>query len=417
MYAKAIATVSCTDKALRYQNQHGCGSLVTDEEHRSRFALMLVNCHLASTGLATYPCADKTPIARCLKAMSKDDKAFNAYTAFMLQVHGLCLAAQSDDAAAYAEYLVGVLLDAASQTRSELVAYHNSLRAAIGEQAESLHAITAGVGRLGEAYATLESASARAGQSLAVLTSGQEQLIGAVDTLDGKHTQLLVRADESRAALDGLSNTLDSHAEATHQLFSKNIEALEGLGASAARLEESHVRLIAKSGDMLNLFGEVADRLGVYGKVVRSVLGVLHTFQDIAWTIGALVGSLVVCAFLDNERGALKVRLLTCLAVTVLVQRFATHVWDAIPREDGEVVLGPFTWQPLSGRDEGGVVQVRWEHLNPAQRQPPDASQPDANRTPNTQHSRCSHRIGQTKRRGTPMPCSVAAAGILWRRW
>lgn len=72
--------------------QAHCASLT--DEGRTRIALALTNCHLASVGLPIVPCSNTTPLRQCTGLIRNE--AFSAYTSYMTQVDVACFLLKRD---------------------------------------------------------------------------------------------------------------------------------------------------------------------------------------------------------------------------------------------------------------------------------------------------------------------------------
>lgn len=123
---------NCYTKALE-DLEKDCKSI--NQEQKSRFALYLANCQLATQGQDTYPCGLREPLRTCLSRLP--DRETMLYIEFLTHADTMCLFLQNRDFEKYTENMLNTLAQGAGYAKDQL--------SHIGIHAEKLAVDTAAI--------------------------------------------------------------------------------------------------------------------------------------------------------------------------------------------------------------------------------------------------------------------------------
>jgi hypothetical protein len=122
-FLDTLLGTNCYSKAL-IELRRDCRSL--EQEEKSRLAVKLTNCQLATQGQETYPCSSAESLRACVERLP--DKVNYLYIEFLTHIDSMCLFIQNRNFEKYAETMLNRLSRSADFARQELEIMAQSTR-------------------------------------------------------------------------------------------------------------------------------------------------------------------------------------------------------------------------------------------------------------------------------------------------
>jgi hypothetical protein len=354
---------SCYSRAVA-DLRAGCAAM--DPPAKTRLALRLANCQLATQGQATFPCAEAEPLKRCVERLP--DREHGLYVEFLTHADEMCLFVQNQEFERYAEALLNQLAAGAGYAREQL-AEVGARTAALTDAAAGIAASAAeALGRLGEQREltlglgdALRAHRADAAAHHAALAASQRE---ALD-LGGR---TLAQAAALDAAQRAAAARLDAHGAAVGSVFGAVREqaaaAAAAQGAAAAAQRELAAQL-AQLADGSRGLRAAVDVVAEYQRrsdaaLVR-VLGASYGAADAAFYAAGAAAAWAAGAAAPTAAARLPLLALLAsglAAERALLGRLAPRL-ELDPATGGAVLpLAPPAW--LAWAAAPRAVDVKW---------------------------------------------------------
>ncbi|KAL4431061.1 hypothetical protein ABPG75_006317 [Micractinium tetrahymenae] len=325
-----------------------------EQEAKTRLALRLTNCQLATQGGPTYPCSPRQSLQECTQALP--DRGYALFVEFLTHADSMCLFIQNQNFERYTENMLNRLAEGAGYAQDQLAAAAKSSAALTKQTAELGRKAEATLGLLRE-HGELEQEAlkvqkvARA-EALAYFTSLdakqqqglelQDQALQKQEALEAGQAIVLRQLAEAQGHVAGLFDLVEGRAAQLAAAAQQQAEAQRALAGELGALADSSAG-IRSAVDVVISYQQRSD------SVLMRLLGKSYSFEDaLCYALGALAA---LSTGLSPSIAKAKVPLLALLGGSLLAERLLVdwlHAWLAVGH-DGEVVLSlpAWAWLPL----------------------------------------------------------------------
>jgi hypothetical protein len=315
-----------------------------EPEQKSRLALRLANCQLATQGGGTWPCAADEPLRVCVNRLPDRDNAL--YIEFLTHADTMCLFIQNQEFEKYTEQMLNRLSEGAGFAREQLAAVSARAEALTADAAtlvantqdaltrlreqRELQLATADQLRAHRAEAAAQHAALAAAQASA-LDLGRQQLDRSRE-LEAAQAAVADRVAAGQAQVEGVFGAIGERAEA--------VLAAQGAAAAAQQALGSQLRALADgSKGLRSTVDAVAEYQRRSDAALIKLLGRSYTLEDAAFYAAGGLAALAAGASRATQGARLPVlALLGCCLVgeRALLERM--HPWLDVDAA-GDVVL------------------------------------------------------------------------------
>ena len=358
---------NCYSRAVK-ELQHDCAHL--DQAQKSRLALRLANCQLATQGQDTYPCSDNEPLRACVERLPDRDNYM--YIEFLTHVDSMCLFIQNQDFEKHTEFMLNQLSEGAGYASEQLASMGANTKK-ISEDAAAIKMSTEdALGRLKEQkelqLAAIEVTRQHRSETTAKFADLSEQQRAALHLAERQ----LDLGKELEAATEGVERKVvegQAHLESIFGSLGVKATELAAAQASAAAAQqqlEQHLKgLQDGSKGLRNAVETVAEYQRRSDAALIKLLGRSYTLEDAVF-YGAGVLAAIAAGASKATAGA-RLPVLGLMGVSLVAERALVdrlHLWLEMDTT-GEVMLNlplPF-WVPkaLFGGDQGPLTfNFKW---------------------------------------------------------
>lgn len=346
-FLDTLLGTNCYSKALT-ELQRDCRHL--EQEEKSRLAVRLANCQLATQGQETYPCSSSDPLRECVERLS--DKANFLYIEFLTHIDSMCLFIQNRNFEKYAETMLNRLSSSADFARKELETVGRATRDLAKDTSTIRLAAKETLDRLQEAHELHMAAAQEAKkhhsdsqhqfEELSMQQKLALDLVQKMTQASSKTAEMLLSMQHTvLAAQSGTVDALARIKSHTDELVSAHKTAAEG----QRRLAHQVLTLLDDSQGLRTAM----ERLHHYQKRSNAALIVLlgnsYTFQDIVFYASSIL--LVLIFGYIRPLQYIHLPLMIILASVWLLERFSygiLHPWLEVDPEGR--LTARFTWSP-----------------------------------------------------------------------
>lgn len=294
-FLERMLGINCYSRAVK-ELQKDCKSMEPDQ--KSRLALRLANCQLATQGHSPHNCGSNEPLRRCVDRLPDRDHVL--YVEFLTHTDAMCLFIQNQEFEKYTETMLSRLAEGAGFAREQLTVVGKHTLAIVGDTTAILAASEDAAKKLkehGEAQkATIQRLKEHQNESSAALDALASSQRVAL-RLAGEQvlrTQQLGEAQESvrtklaagQAQVEALFSMIEEKAEAVAHAQSASAAAQQGLGEQLKALADGSTGL-RSAVDALSFYQQRSDA------ALIKLLGRSYSLEDAAfYAAGALVAGL-----------------------------------------------------------------------------------------------------------------------------
>lgn len=358
---------NCYSRAVK-ELQRDCKHL--DQVQKSRLALRLANCQLATQGQGTYPCSDEEPLRKCVERLPDRDNFL--YIEFLTHVDSMCLFIQNQDFEKHTEFMLNQLSEGAGYA-SEQLARMGSHTQRLSEDAAAIKISTEdALGRLKEQkdlqLAAMEADRQHRTETAAKFADLSEQQSAAL-RLAEKQLEL---GKELEAATEGVGRKVVEGQSQLETLFGSlgekatELAAAQASAAEAQQQLETHLKgLQHNSKGLKSAVEAVAEYQRRSDAALIKLLGRAYTLED-ALFYGAGVLAAMAAGTSKATAGA-RLPVLGIFAGSLVAERVLVdklHLWLEVDSAGDVVLTLPFpAWLPgpLRGGVEGPLTfNFKW---------------------------------------------------------
>lgn len=339
-----------------------------DQEQKSRLALRLTNCQLATQGQGTYPCADTEQLRKCVDRLPDRDNVM--YIEFLTHADSMCLFIQNQEFEKYTETMLNRLSEGAGFAREQLVAITTRTERLGADAARIVASSEEALERLREQRELQLAASDAMRQHRAEAERNHASLAASQAAALDLGRQQLEQAREIEATASAVAAQVASGQTKVEQLFAaidQQAGAVAAAQAEAAQAQQQLRGQLRALSDGSQGLRSAVDAVAEYQRrsdaALIKLLGRSYTLEDAAFYAVGAVAALAAGA--SRATQGVRLPLLALLGASLVGERLLLdrlHPWLDVDASGNIVVpLHLPAWLPFSMADGSPVViDFKW---------------------------------------------------------
>jgi len=331
--------------------EHDCSRL--DQVQKSRLALGLANCQLATQGQDTFPCSNSEPLRACVDRLP--DRENFMYIEFLTHVDSMCLFIQNQQFEKHTEMLLNTLGEGAEFAKEQLKA--------MGAKAQELSQDTAAIRAVAiDTVARLQEQKDLQIEAIDVVKRHSAETTARLDELTVQQTEALSLAEQQLElgkqigeATEGVEQRIISgqtQLQTMFRMLGEKAVALVQAQDLAVQLQHDLGEQLKSLSDGSKGLRNAVDTVAEYQRrsdaALIKMLGRSYTLEDAVFYGAGVVAAMAAGASKATEGARLPV--FGLLGVNILAERVLLdklHLWLDVDSA-GEIVLAIPTpsWLP-----------------------------------------------------------------------
>lgn len=326
-FLDTLLGTNCYSKAL-IELRRDCRSL--EQEEKSRLAVKLTNCQLATQGQETYHCSSADSLRACVERLP--DKVNYLYIEFLTHIDSMCLFIQNRNFEKYAETMLNRLSRSADFARQELET--------MAQSTQNLAKDTSSI-RL-TAKDTLEKVQKAHELQMATAQEAQKHHTDTQHRFEKLSTQQRMALDLVKETTQASSKTAEMLLSMQHTILTAHSTAVDALvkikshtdelvsahktaADGQKRLADQIITLVDDSQGLRAALDTLIQYQRRSNAALIALLGNSYTFQDIVF----YASSLILVLFLGSFR-TLRYAQLTLMAMVTFVWLFERFLYTIL---------------------------------------------------------------------------------------
>lgn len=347
---------NCYSRAVS-ELERDCSRL--DQVQKSRLALGLANCQLATQGQDTFPCSNTEPLRECVQRLP--DRENFMYIEFLTHVDSMCLFIQNQQFEKHTEMMLNILGESAGFAKEQL--------AAMGARTQELSEDTAAIRAAAvDTVSRLKEQKNLQIEAIDVVKKHRAENIARFDEISAQQTEALHLAERQLELGKQIGETtegVERRIISGHNQLETMFGTLKEKAVALVQAQDMAAQIQQDLGEQLKSISDgskglrtAVDTVAEYQRrsdaALIKLLGRSYTLEDTVFYGAGVVAAMAAGASKATEGARLPV--LGLLGVNILAERMLLdklHVWLDVDSA-GEIILTlpTLTWLPTG---EGSI--------------------------------------------------------------